>query len=111
MIRVAEIPGTREVAKTLIATLQVRGQTLATAESLTGGLLAALVTGVPGASAVYVGGVVSYATSTKQQLLGVPDEVVEQEGVVSARCAEAMAVGVRDPVSYTHLTLPTTPYV
>ena len=97
-----ELPETRELATALVATLQGRGQTLATAESLTGGLLAALVTGVPGASAVYTGGVVSYATEVKQQLLGVSDEVVENEGVVSAACAEAMAVGARDLLRTTY---------
>ncbi len=68
---------------------------MATAESLTGGRLAALVTEVPGASAVYVGGVVSYATDVKVAVLGVPEELVERYGVVSAECAVAMARGVR----------------
>ncbi|WP_104106731.1 nicotinamide-nucleotide amidohydrolase family protein [Nocardioides sp. 616] len=69
--------------------------TLSVAESLTGGLLAAAVTEVPGASAAFVGGVVAYATRVKSELLGVPAEVVATDGVVSARCAEAMAAGVR----------------
>jgi nicotinamide mononucleotide (NMN) deamidase PncC len=86
-----EIPETKAVASTLMATLQVRGATLATAESMTGGLLGAFVTGVPGASAVYLGGVVTYATEIKQELLKIPEEIVEEDGVVSARCAEAMA--------------------
>ena len=68
---------------------------LASAESLTGGMLGARVTAVAGASAAYVGGVVSYATEVKQSLLGVPVEVVLGPGVVSAPCAEAMAAGVR----------------
>src|SRR5690349_1505158 len=93
---------TRTIASTLVATLQVRGETLAAAESLTGGLLAGFVTGVPGASAVFVGGVVSYATEVKQDLLHVPDEVVESDGVVSARCAEEMAAGVRRLLGTTH---------
>jgi PncC family amidohydrolase len=97
-----ELPETRELATALVATLQGRGQTLTTAESLTGGLLAAMVTGVPGASAVYTGGVVSYATEVKQQLLGVPDEVVDEHGVVSAECAEAMAAGARDLLHTTY---------
>ena len=97
-----ELTETRELATTLIATLQVRDQTLATAESLTGGLLAAIVTGVPGASAVLVGGVVAYATEVKQQVLGVPDEVVETDGVVSAAAAEAMASGARDLMRATY---------
>ncbi len=67
--------------------------TLATAESLTGGRLAALLTAVPGASATYLGGVVSYATEVKVDVLGVPPDVVERYGVVSAECAAAMASG------------------
>lgn len=97
-----EIPETKVMASTLMATLQVRDETLATAESITGGLLAALVTAVPGASKVYTGGVVSYATAVKQDLLKVPDDVVETDGVVSARCAEAMAAGVRDLIGTTY---------
>lgn len=69
--------------------------TVATAESLTGGRLAALLTGVPGASATYVGGVVTYATELKVSLLGVPPALVEEHGVVSAQCARAMATGMR----------------
>jgi nicotinamide-nucleotide amidase len=73
--------------------LQDRGETVATAESLTGGRLAALLTGVPGASQSYVGGVVAYATSVKEDVLGVPLALVERYGVVSAECALAMARG------------------
>jgi PncC family amidohydrolase len=97
-----EIPETASMASTLIATLQVRGETVATAESLTGGLLAAFVTGVAGASAVYTGGVVTYATEVKQDLLNVPDDIVRTDGVVSARCAEAMASGARDLIGTTY---------
>jgi PncC family amidohydrolase len=75
--------------------LRRRGATLATAESLTGGRLAALLTAVPGSSETYVGGVVSYATSMKIEVLGVPPEVVATHGVVSAECARAMAAGAR----------------
>jgi PncC family amidohydrolase len=75
------------------ALLQERGETVATAESLTGGRLAALLTGVPGASQSYVGGVVAYATSVKQELLGVPAALVERYGVISSECALAMARG------------------
>jgi PncC family amidohydrolase len=69
--------------------------TLATAESLTGGRLAALMTEVPGSSEVYRGGVVAYATELKLDVLEVPEAVVEEYGVVSAECALAMARGVR----------------
>jgi nicotinamide-nucleotide amidase len=98
----AEVPESRTIAAQLVAALQVRGQTLATAESLTGGLLAGFLTGVPGASAVFTGGVVAYATEVKQGLLKVPVEVVARDGVVSAPCAEAMASGARDVVRATY---------
>ncbi len=71
------------------------GATVATAESLTGGLLGGCFTSVPGSSEVYLGGVVTYSTHLKVSLLGVPVEVVDGPGVVSAECAEAMATGVR----------------
>jgi len=79
----------------LLGALRGRGATLATAESLTGGRLAAAVTGVAGASRTYLGGVVAYATDAKQHLLGVPPELVARHGVVSAECARAMAEGAR----------------
>lgn len=74
--------------------LQARGETVATAESLTGGRLAAQLTAVPGASATYRGGVVAYANEVKVDVLGVPAEVVAQHGAVSAQCACAMALGI-----------------
>lgn len=78
------------------------GATVATAESLTGGRLAARLTALPGSSACYVGGVVAYATPLKTALLGVPDDLVRRHGVVSAECAEAMADGVRRLTSSTY---------
>jgi PncC family amidohydrolase len=87
-------PDRDELAARVVALLGARGRTLATAESLTGGQLAAAITGVPGSSAGYLGGVVSYATELKESLLGVPHEIVLRDGVVSACCAEAMARGV-----------------
>jgi nicotinamide-nucleotide amidase len=85
-----------------LALLGAAGATLATAESLTGGRLAAAVTAVPGASASYLGGVVSYATELKESLLGVPAGLVEQYGVVSAECARAMAEGCRGVTGATY---------
>jgi PncC family amidohydrolase len=84
-----------EVAAEALALLATAGATLATAESLTGGRLAAAVSSVPGASESYLGGVVSYATELKEALLGVPVALVEQYGVVSGECARAMAEGCR----------------
>ena len=79
----------------VLESLVGRGETLSTAESLTGGMLAGLLTDVPGASRSFVGGVVSYATRVKVSVLDVPAEVVERHGVVSEECATAMAHGVR----------------
>lgn len=80
----------RELAARLHQELLGRGETVACAESLTGGGVADLLSGTPGASATYVGGVVSYATRVKRQLLG-----VTAAQVVSADCASQLASGVR----------------
>jgi len=87
-----DLTGLPEVA---IAELRHRGQTLATAESCTGGLVSARLTDVPGASDVFVGGVVSYSNDVKQHQLGVPLEVLVEHGAVSEEVACAMASGVR----------------
>jgi PncC family amidohydrolase len=79
-----------EVAAALHRELLRRGETVASAESITGGGVADLLSGTPGASATYVGGVVAYATRVKRDLLGV---TVDQ--VVSADCAAQLAAGVR----------------
>ena len=71
------------------------GKTLVTAESLTGGGIGAALTAVSGASAVYKGGVISYTNEVKHGVLGVPEEILETRGAVSAPVAEAMACGVR----------------
>jgi nicotinamide-nucleotide amidase len=72
-----------------------RGVTLATAESCTGGLVAARLTDIPGSSANFVGGVVAYANEVKVAELDVPQELIETHGAVSAEVAEAMAEGAR----------------
>ena len=79
----------------LLDRLRDEGRTLATAESLTGGLVGASLTAVPGSSDVYLGGVVSYATSIKTAVLSVPQAIIEDHGVVSEECAVAMADGAR----------------
>ena len=89
-----DVPGAG--AGSLVASLAALDRSLATAESLTGGLLGAAITDVPGSSRVYRGGVVAYATEVKESVLGVPSDVVSAHGVVSRACAEAMARGVRD---------------
>lgn len=82
-------------AGTALAALLRAQATLATVESVTGGRLAARITAIPGASASYLGGFVTYATALKESLVGVPHDLVERYGVVSSECARAMAEGCR----------------
>ena len=91
----------------------LKGKTLVTAESLTGGGIGAALTAVPGSSAVYNGGVVSYTNKVKKNLLGVDGKMLSTYGPVSAPVAQAMATGVRElihadyAVSVTGLAGPT----
>jgi nicotinamide-nucleotide amidase len=85
----------------LVSTLHARGQTLAIAESLTGGALAAAVVDVPGASAVLRGAVVAYATDLKHALLGVDADLLTTEGAVHPEVARQMADGVRERLAAT----------
>jgi nicotinamide-nucleotide amidase len=85
----------RTVAEHVLALCRARGWTLATAESCTGGLVAARLTDVPGSSDVFVGGVVAYSNAVKEAELGVPHETLERHGAVSPETAAAMAGGVR----------------
>jgi PncC family amidohydrolase len=73
-----------------------KGLTLATAESCTGGLLAGRITGVPGSSAYFIGGVVSYAYAAKEALLGVDPHTLQALGAVSREVACQMARGARE---------------
>ena len=73
----------------------LQGKTLATAESCTGGGIGQALTAVPGSSAVFKGGIISYCNEVKHQLLGVEEALLEQFGAVSAPVAEAMAEGAR----------------
>lgn len=82
-------------AKTVVSRLTAQGMTLATAESCTGGLLGKRITDVPGASAVYLGGVISYAYAVKTALLGVDAAVLKEQGAVCETVAVQMAQGVR----------------
>jgi len=79
----------------VIAGLVGRHETVATCESLTGGLVLAELTTVPGSSAVVRGGLVTYATDLKTSLAGVPADLIAEHGVVSRPVAEAMAEGAR----------------
>ncbi len=83
-------------AAALVGRLTHGGQTVAVAESLTGGLLAATIVAVPGASVVFRGGLVVYATDLKARLAGVPADLLEQRGPVDPDVACWLARGARD---------------
>ncbi len=83
------------LAAQVVAECVTRGLTVATAESCTGGLVAHLLTEVPGSSACLRGGVVAYADEVKRDALGVPPDVLASHGAVSAQVALAMAEGAR----------------
>lgn len=89
-------PLVTEDARGLVADLTARAQTVATAESLTAGLLAATLAGVPGASAVLQGGLIAYTVETKIALAGVPAELLDAVGPVAAPTAGALAAGARE---------------
>lgn len=86
---------TDSLASVVLARLRQRGETLAVAESCTGGGLGAALAAVPGASDVFLGGVIAYANAVKEGLLGVPPELLAEHGAVSDPVAIAMAEGVR----------------
>ncbi|GAA1028973.1 CinA family protein [Virgisporangium ochraceum] len=83
-------------AGAVLSLLKRRGETLATAESLTGGMVAATIVDVPGASAVFRGGIVAYATELKAALVGVPDDLLAERGPVDPDVALALARGARE---------------
>jgi nicotinamide-nucleotide amidase len=85
----------RAVEEIVLGLCRERGFTLATAESATGGLIGARLTEVPGASDVFVGGVIAYANDVKERRLRVPRGVLQEHGAVSAETAAAMAAGAR----------------
>ena len=82
--------------------LTARGETLAVAESCTGGLIAQRITEVPGSSTYFMEGAVTYSNAAKIRTLGVDPAIIEQHGAVSAECAEAMAAGMRQYASTDH---------
>jgi competence/damage-inducible protein CinA-like protein len=85
----------RTVEELVLDRCRDRGWSLATAESCTGGLVAAALTSIPGSTDVIVGGIVAYANEVKIEQLDVPPELIEEHGAVSAEVAEAMARGAR----------------
>ena len=90
------------VLERFVAVLMERGETVATAESLTGGMVGAALTDVPGVSAVYRGGLVVYATDLKAKLAGVPEDLLAAVGPVDPDTAAALATGVRERLDATY---------
>ncbi len=88
-----DAPALLERAAALVRAYAARGWTVATVESCTGGLVAALLTEIPGSSAVVERGFVTYSNAAKTELLGVPADLIAAEGAVSAAVARAMAEG------------------
>jgi len=87
--------GTVKLEQVVGSLLKAKGQTLSLAESCTGGYVSHLITSVPGSSAYYIGGVVSYANAVKMEELGIPSDMLELNGAVSQPVVERMAAGVR----------------
>ncbi|MGN6273725.1 MAG: CinA family protein [Protaetiibacter sp.] len=86
----------RPLAARIVAELTRRGERIALAESLTGGLLTSALVDVPGASLVVSGGVVAYATPLKAQLLGVESGLLAERGAIDAEVARQLATGARE---------------
>ena len=87
---------TEELSFSLVKLLKSAQKTVASAESCTGGGIGHALTAVPGSSAVYAGGVISYTNAVKERVLNVPAETLEKYGAVSSETAEYMAKGARD---------------
>ena len=94
--------GSAVAPEAVIAAARGRSATIATAESLTGGLVCATLVDVPGASDVVRGGVVAYAADLKVSALGVPSDLVDRVGTVHEDVARAMAAGACDRLGATH---------
>lgn len=89
------IQGIDLIAEEVVQKLRSLGKTVATAESCTGGLLADRLTNIPGASAIFLEGVVSYSNESKMHLLDIDADLIASHGAVSAEVAQAMAEGVQ----------------
>jgi nicotinamide-nucleotide amidase len=99
--------GEEDLQHAVARLLEDRGQTIATAESLTGGLVAHRLAQIPGISRILRGGIVAYNNDMKSELLGVPKAILDEHGAVSPEVAEAMARGARERFR-THLSISTT---
>lgn len=82
-----------EKARALVHDAAAKAKKIATAESCTGGMIGAAITDIPGSSAVFDRGFITYSNEAKIEVLGVPKELIEKHGAVSAEVAEAMAKG------------------
>ena len=100
---------TGNLSKRIISLAKARSMTVSGAESCTGGLIAKLLTDVPGSSSVFCGACVTYTNEIKMKLLGVAPDVIEAHTEVSFACAEAMAVGARQAMQ-TDIAYSTTGY-
>lgn len=85
----------KELAKRLVAEASLQGMTISFAESCTGGMIAASITDIPGASKVFLGSAVTYSNEAKTAVLGVDSGTIEKNGAVSSQCAGKMAEGAR----------------
>ena len=90
------MPAAHNTASELIHHLREAGHTMAVAESCTGGLLAGALTDVPGASEVFLGGIVSYTNEAKSDILEIPECLIEQHSAVSGEVAAAMATAAAE---------------
>ena len=98
-----------EIERMIVEKMLSGGQTLAVAESCTGGWISKLLTDIPGVSVCFLGGIVSYTDAVKNQLLGVSEDVLNQFSAVSEETARQMAIGVREKLGST-FSLATTGY-
>lgn len=94
--------GKQTIAEVLGIMLQEKGETLAVAESCTGGYISHLITAIPGSSGHYLGGVTAYSNAAKAEVLGVPPQLIESHGAVSEPVVKAMAAGVREKFGATY---------
>ena len=101
-ITLSDTNTTESLVRQILGKLQSKGATVATAESCTGGLVATMLTELPGSSAVFVGGISAYANRVKISMLGVSPSDLENLGAVSAEVACAMAAGARDRLGATY---------
>jgi len=90
------------IEKAVVTLLTAKGQTVATAESCTGGLVAQRITDIDGSSAIFLGGVVAYSNAAKTDLVGVPAELIAAVGAVSSEVAQALAEGARNRFGTTY---------